>query len=414
MPFDDPIYLDRDSFEELMVDTDEHRLCWMYHDLLSRPRIAWLLDECAGKGTDVQETWASMAWVAAGHQPGSFYLLFKWYEDSWGPPQRSDLYYVERDDAGGDLRLRALDQSFREKLDHRELAWCDSFPARVSRNAAYFFGDQDFWVSQMETLLQVAQSSPGRELAAFDHYFGRRPDGEKAMLGGTMAAYFRGVEAIRSLLFGLLERSGDRGVGRLSAGALLATLRLLTDEVDARMLPDLTDFFALLAQRFYDGPSLSAYLTRQAGRVLQDRSESGELRWLRLNNQAARMLLRELYCRCAPNLAWDVFHRWNGALYFTALRQPLDGELPRGVCVLARFEDQAGREVTSLFWLENVTGGTARLCEGEFLEDLLDQLLDSYIPSIDLPVGRLWNEDDVAACACQLQEAFYHYYRGSV
>ena len=25
MPFDDPIYLDRDSFEELMVDTDEHR-----------------------------------------------------------------------------------------------------------------------------------------------------------------------------------------------------------------------------------------------------------------------------------------------------------------------------------------------------------------------------------------------------
>ena len=39
MPFDDPIYLDRDSFEELMVDTDEHRLCWMYHDLLSSARI---------------------------------------------------------------------------------------------------------------------------------------------------------------------------------------------------------------------------------------------------------------------------------------------------------------------------------------------------------------------------------------
>ena len=48
MPFDDPIYLDRDSFEELMVDTDEHRLCWMYHDLLSSARIAWLLDESAG------------------------------------------------------------------------------------------------------------------------------------------------------------------------------------------------------------------------------------------------------------------------------------------------------------------------------------------------------------------------------
>ena len=82
MPFDDPIYLDRDSFEELMVDTDEHRLCWMYHDLLSSARIAWLLDESAGKGSDVHESWASMAWVAAGHQPGSFYLLYKWYEYS--------------------------------------------------------------------------------------------------------------------------------------------------------------------------------------------------------------------------------------------------------------------------------------------------------------------------------------------
>ena len=61
MPFDDPIYLDRDSFEELMVDTDEHRLCWMYHDLLSSARIAWLLDESAGKGSDVHESWASMA-----------------------------------------------------------------------------------------------------------------------------------------------------------------------------------------------------------------------------------------------------------------------------------------------------------------------------------------------------------------
>ena len=71
MPFDDPIYLDRDSFEELMVDTDEHRLCWMYHDLLSSARIAWLLDESAGKGSDVHESWASMAWVAAGHQPGT-------------------------------------------------------------------------------------------------------------------------------------------------------------------------------------------------------------------------------------------------------------------------------------------------------------------------------------------------------
>ena len=35
MYFDDPIYLDRSSFEDLMVDTDQHRICWMYHDILS-------------------------------------------------------------------------------------------------------------------------------------------------------------------------------------------------------------------------------------------------------------------------------------------------------------------------------------------------------------------------------------------
>ena len=68
--------------------------------------------------------------------------------------------------------------------------------------------------------------------------------------------------------------------------------------------------------------------------------------------------------------------------------------------------------MTSLFWLSNVTGGEVRLCEGEFLEDLLDQLLDSYIPTVDLPVGRLWAAGDVAACSFRLQDAFYHYYRG--
>ena len=44
MPFDDPIYLDWNSFDELMLETDELRLCWMYHDVLSRARVAWVLD----------------------------------------------------------------------------------------------------------------------------------------------------------------------------------------------------------------------------------------------------------------------------------------------------------------------------------------------------------------------------------
>ena len=78
MYFDDPIYLDRSSFEDLMVDTDQHRICWMYHDILSHPRIAWMFDKYAGKGTPIREAWTTMAWVAAGHQEDSFYLLFKW------------------------------------------------------------------------------------------------------------------------------------------------------------------------------------------------------------------------------------------------------------------------------------------------------------------------------------------------
>lgn len=86
MYFDDPIYLDRSSFEDLMVDTDQHRICWMYHDILSHPRIAWMFDKYAGKGTPIREAWTTMAWVAAGHQEDSFYLLFKWYEDFFDPP----------------------------------------------------------------------------------------------------------------------------------------------------------------------------------------------------------------------------------------------------------------------------------------------------------------------------------------
>ena len=74
MCFDDPIYLDRGSFEDLMVDTDQHRICWMYHDILSHPRIAWLFDKYAGKGTPIREAWTTMAWVAAGYQEDTFYL----------------------------------------------------------------------------------------------------------------------------------------------------------------------------------------------------------------------------------------------------------------------------------------------------------------------------------------------------
>ena len=145
MYFDDPIYLDRSSFEDLMVDTDQHRICWMYHDILSHPRIAWMFDKYAGKGTPIREAWTTMAWVAAGHQEDSFYLLFKWYEDFFDPPQRSDLYFLQREEGPeGEVRVRFLNRDFQNKLDLRDRAWCESFPSRVSQNASYFFGETKF------------------------------------------------------------------------------------------------------------------------------------------------------------------------------------------------------------------------------------------------------------------------------
>ncbi|MFR6380422.1 MAG: hypothetical protein ACLUNZ_12185 [Evtepia sp.] len=46
--------------------------------------------------------------------------------------------------------------------------------------------------------------------------------------------------------------------------------------------------------------------------------------------------------------------------------------------------------MTSLFWLSNVTGGESACAKGSFWRICWTQLLDSYIPTVDLPVGRLW------------------------
>ena len=77
MCFDDPIYLDQSAFDDLVSDTEQNRICWMHHDILSDTKIARMFDQYAGAGDARLEDWTSMAWVAAGRQEGSFYLLFK-------------------------------------------------------------------------------------------------------------------------------------------------------------------------------------------------------------------------------------------------------------------------------------------------------------------------------------------------
>ena len=152
--------------------------------------------------------------------------------------------------------------------------------------------------------------------------------------------------------------------------------------------------------------------TSAGGRALTDRTETGELRWLRLGRQSGRRLLRELYSRCAPRSVWDVFHRWQGEVYYTVLRRPLSQDLPRGVYLLSRFEDQTGLDVTGLFWLENVTVGVAHLCKGECFEELLDLLLSRPTREAALPAARPREETMVSGYSYLLQEAFEQYGRG--
>ena len=192
MSFDDPIYLDRTSLELLMDDTDQHRICWMYHDVLSDPKIAWMFDKYAGKGTPIRDGWTTMAWVAAAQQEDSFYLLFKWYADFYGPPQRGDLYLVERDQGpDGELRVRYLNMDFQHKLGPQGRAWCASFLGRVSQNASGFFGETDFESNVVGKLIRVLEINPGRELEAFDRYLKARDDLSKGQQCATISAYFQ-------------------------------------------------------------------------------------------------------------------------------------------------------------------------------------------------------------------------------
>lgn len=198
----------------------------------------------------------------------------------------------------------------------------------------------------------------------------------------------------------------------MATNDLLGILSAIAAKVDEKRLPELVDLFQELADGFFCEPLRSPYLSRGAGRVLWDMTETGELRWLRLGGQGSRRLLRGLYSRCAPRDVWDVFHRWQGEIYYTVLRRPLTKDLPRGVYILSRFEDQTGLDVTGLFWLENVSVGVAHLCQGEFFEDLLDQLLTRPTREATLPLGYPREETMVSGYSYLLKETFAQYDRG--
>lgn len=415
MCFDDPIYLDRESFEDLMDDTDQHRICWMYHDILSDPRIAWMFDRYAGKGTPIREAWTTMAWVAASQQEDSFYLLFKWYADFYGPPERSDLYLIERDQSDEDgVRVRPLDLRFQHQLSDRGRDWFQSMWAKVSDNASRFFGESEFDTSPIVRIQHLLDESGGRALEAFDWYLGPRTDGEKSIQCATIACYYEGIQAIEELIYHIVVYDeGGRSLHQMPKKDLLAILDRIDVAVDVKRLSELAGAFRDLSDSFCLEPTRTPFLGHGAGRLLMTATEAGDVRWLRLDGRAARRLVRRLYCACAPRTVWDVFHRWRGEVFFTVFRRPPFSGLRRGSYLLARFEDQTGQDVTDLFWIENVTGGLVHLCEGAFFDELLDQLLARPAREAVLrPGGRALGADPIARLDHQLKATFDEYDRG--
>lgn len=412
MHFDDPFYMDPDSFEDLMADTDQRRLCWMYHDVLSQPGIARLMDQAAGKD-DAPDGGTTMAWVAAGHQ--GFYLLFKWYEEFYDPPCHSDLYFL-RWGQDGQVRVRYLNRDFQEKLPPRGLDWFDSFLSRVSDNACSFFGESDFLVNPVGRLLRLLEQEQDRALERFDWQFGDRSDGEKALLCATLSAYFQSIQAMGEILGQLIPfpREEDRENEEDTGPTLLESLATLTMKLYGPHLSELGDQFTALAETFGQTPDLVPTLSRSAGRLLLNQTEAGAVEWLHLNGRSARQMLRDLYARCAPQRMWDVIYRWQGDLYFTVCSRPLGPELPRGIYLLCQFQDQQGQWVLDLFWLETLSVGTVHRCQGEVLPDLAALLGEMSTIQTSLGPLRRWGGNLVAGYSALLKETFDRYDGGFV
>ena len=113
-----------------------------------------------------------------------------------------------------------------------------------------------------------------------------------------------------------------------------------------------------------DEPSRAPYLSRGAGRAT-DRTET-EGTSLAAAGQTERPPAPPgaVQPLCPPGVCGMC--STGGRRFTTVLRRPLSQGICPGGLPSLRFEDQTGLDVTSLFWLENVTVGVAHLCKGEF------------------------------------------------
>lgn len=385
MYVEDPIKLNREEFTLLMEDTDRHRICWMFHDVLSDQQIARLFSRLGRTVDENGENQTVMAWVAPCQKENCQYLLFKWYDDFYDPPERIELFILSRQPGnGGEPIIQPVQMGFSHQLGERGANWYRNMWGLVSDNAGWFFGEADFEEEAMIHILQQVTSSRGQEMEVFEWYYHHRSDGELSLQCRAIEAYFRSIQIVDEVIRSILEDPDAYRISDASAQVLNDILDRMASEVDVNRVGNYAFSFARMADGFFRQPLRSPELNRNAVRQLGTLTERGEIHWTHLRENVSHDILRELYFQCNPPGMWDVFQPWRTETYFTVLRRSAGVELHRGVYLLTKFVDQHGRYITELFWLENTTTCVAHLCGGEFFGDLAAMISNGYVREAEL------------------------------
>ena len=386
MYVEDSIKLSREDFVLLIEDTDRHRICWAYHDILSDPKIALLFARLAREEIGDRENQTVMTWVAHCQQENSYYLLFKWYKNFYDPPENIDLYVLHRrgSDTGG-LVVQPVQMTFASRLSEKGRTWYRNLWGKVSENVSWFFGEADFEGDGLLHFFQYVLSCRGKEQETFERRYEDRSDGELSVQCRAVEAYFRSIQAVDEVIHATIEEMGRDKPKPDLLRTLRGILERISTMVDLSRMDEYAIGFSRMSDNFFRQPVYAPALDKSSGRQFKSLTERKEIFWMNLREWQGHDVLRALYFQCNPRAAWDVFQPWRGEVYFTVLRRSAGRELHRGVYLLTRFIDQRGRYMTDLFWLENTSACVAHLCSGEFLPDLLDTLRNSYVRQADLP-----------------------------
>ncbi len=236
---------------------------------------------------------------------------------------------------------------------------------------------------------------------------------EKSRLCATIAAYFRSVQAIREILFSLVASDGKtpEGSRHMRADDLLEILKPVSAQIDEERLPALGRLFQDLADGFLTNPA--APPTSAGGGPGLDRphGDRGNFAGCGWADRAAAGSSGSCTAAVPPECG-DVFHRWQGEVYYTVLRRPLSQDLPRGSTFSPGLRTRpAWMSPACSGWRMSLWGW--RICaRGSFLRNCWTS--SSPVPTREaaLPAARPREETMVSGYSYLLQEAFEQYGRG--